>query len=215
MRLPFTVDQFLDVFGRFNAAIWPAQLGAYGLGVLALALALRGGRGARAVPFLLAGAWAFVGVAYHLVFFADVNPAARLFGWLFLLQAALFLRVAFRRPFSFRWARGPRAVAGLVLVAYAGILYPLLGEAAGRAYPRAPVFGVAPCPTTIFTFGLLLLAAGEVPWWLLVIPGVWALVGVSAALQLGIREDLGLLVAALVVVGFELLRRWRSGPATA
>jgi len=26
MRLPFTVEQFLEVFARYNDAIWPAQL---------------------------------------------------------------------------------------------------------------------------------------------------------------------------------------------
>ena len=25
MRLPFTIDQFLDVFRRYNLAVWPAQ----------------------------------------------------------------------------------------------------------------------------------------------------------------------------------------------
>lgn len=64
MHLPFTVEQFLEVFARYNEAIWPAQLGAYLLGAATLAVALRGGRvAARVVPALLAAAWAFVGVA--------------------------------------------------------------------------------------------------------------------------------------------------------
>ena len=25
MRLPFTIDQFVDVFGRYNLAVWPAR----------------------------------------------------------------------------------------------------------------------------------------------------------------------------------------------
>jgi hypothetical protein len=25
--IPFTVDQFLNVFARYNAAVWPAQIG--------------------------------------------------------------------------------------------------------------------------------------------------------------------------------------------
>lgn len=33
MRFPFTVEQFLDVFARFNHAIWPGQIGAYALGI--------------------------------------------------------------------------------------------------------------------------------------------------------------------------------------
>jgi hypothetical protein len=207
LRIPFTVDQFLAVFVHFNEAIWPAQLGAYALGFVALALALRGGGlSAWAVPWLLAGAWAFVGVAYHLLFFARVTPAARGFGAAFLVQAALLAWVGSRRRFTFRWSPTPRATAGLALVAYAMAIYPLLGAASGHAYPAAPVFGVTPCPTAIFTFGVLLLAAGPVPWWLLAVPALWALVGTSAALQLGVREDLGLPVAAALAAALLLPR---------
>jgi Family of unknown function (DUF6064) len=199
MRIPFTIEQFLDVFARYNEAIWPAQIGAYALGALALLLALRGrGRPGKAVPLLLAGAWLFVGAAYHIAFFAPVNPVARLFGAGFLVQAALFAWVGLRGRLAFGWSGTARAAVGLALVAYAMVLYPLLGAMSGHGYPRAPVFGVTPCPTTIFTFGVLLLAEGAVPAWLLVLPGLWAVLGVSAAVQLGVREDLGLVVAALL-----------------
>jgi hypothetical protein len=90
------------------------------------------------------------------------------------------------------------------------VLYPLLGIASGHAYPRAPTFGVTPCPTAIFTFGVLLLAQGAVPARLLVLPTLWAAVGVSAAVQLGVREDLGLAAAAVLAAGFLYVER-RSG----
>jgi hypothetical protein len=213
--LPFTVDEFLEVFARMNTAIWPAQIGGYLLGAAALYLALRGGEGAaRAVPGLLAGAWAFVGTVYHLVFFAPINPAAWLFGALFLLQAVLFAEAAARRRLTFGWAPSFRGLLGLAAVAYAGVVYPALGALLGHAWPRAPVFGVAPCPTTIFTFGLLLLARGPVPRRLLVVPFLWALLGASAALHLGVREDLGLVVAGVLATGLLALGR-RAPPAAA
>jgi hypothetical protein len=215
MDLPFTVDEFLDVFAAMNTAIWPAQLGAYLLGAAALFLALRGGdRAARAVPALLAGAWAFVGVVYHLVFFAPLNPAAWLFGAAFLLQAVLFVEAAGRRRLTFGWVAAPRTVLALAVVAYAGVVYPALGAALGHGWPRAPVFGVAPCPTTIFTFGILLLARGRVPVRLLVVPFLWALLGASAALQLRVREDLGLVVAGVLATALLLLAR-RTPPGSA
>lgn len=46
---------------------------------------------------------------------------------------------------------------------------PSLGVAIGHTYPAQPTFGL-PCPTTIFTFGLLLWVRPPVPWSLLVIP---------------------------------------------
>jgi hypothetical protein len=214
--LPFSVEQFLDVFARMNRAIWPAQVGAYALGVAVLVLALRGGRlAARAVPALLGGAWAFVGIVYHLVFFAPVNPAAWLFGAAFLVQVVLFAQAAAHGRLAFGWASSPRAALGVAVVAYAGILYPLLGAAWGRGWPRAPMFGVTPCPTAIFTFGILLLARGPVPPRLLVVPFLWALVGASAALKLDVREDLGLLLSGVLAIAALRLDRRARPPATA
>jgi hypothetical protein len=78
------------------------------------------------------------------------------------------------------------------------VVYPVIGTLLGHAYPQSPVFGVAPCPTTIFTFGLLLWTTAKVPKYVLVIPLLWSLLGVTAAFTLGIREDTGLLVAGVV-----------------
>lgn len=48
---PFTVAQFFTVFADYNAAIWPLQIGAYGLGVLAvIVLWLRGPHVNKAKP---------------------------------------------------------------------------------------------------------------------------------------------------------------------
>jgi hypothetical protein len=44
VRLPFTIDQFLDVFRRYNSAVWPSQLVLLGLAVAALAFGVLGGR---------------------------------------------------------------------------------------------------------------------------------------------------------------------------
>ncbi|MCU0579417.1 MAG: DUF6064 family protein, partial [Desulfobacterota bacterium] len=57
-------------------------------------------------------------------------------------------------------------------------------------------FGV-PCPTTIFTFGILLFTSGRLPKTVLAIPFIWSIIGFTAALTLGILEDIGLLVAGL------------------
>lgn len=209
MRIPFTVEQFLSVFERYNAAIGPAPLVAYALGVLALALAARGGRrGGRVVLAILALYWTFGGAAYHLLFFREVNPAATAFGILFVAQGALFAHAAARaEPLVFRLRASPRHALAVALAAYAMVGYPLAGAALGHVYPRSPVFGVAPCPTTIFTLAILLLAEGVVPAALWAVPVLWSFVGASAAAQLGIREDYGLLVAGIVSAAVLVWRR--------
>jgi hypothetical protein len=94
------------------------------------------------------------------------------------------------------------------------ILYPVLGAMAGHIYPASPVFGIMPCPTTIFTFGLLLWTERKVPGFLLVIPFLWALLGLSAAVTLGVHEDFGLPFAGLIAVPW-LLRGEQERARTA
>ena len=40
MKIPFTVEQFFNIFGAYNTVIWPAQVVAYIFGLIALGLAL-------------------------------------------------------------------------------------------------------------------------------------------------------------------------------
>ena len=67
----------------------------------------------------------------------------------------------------------------------------------GHAAVELPIFGVTPCPVTIFTLGLFLLA-DRVPKSLLIIPVLWSLIGGSAAFLLDVRQDWALLVSGVV-----------------
>jgi hypothetical protein len=127
------------------------------------------------------------------------------------LLASFALR---RDPPRFRFRPAIRQGAALALAAYALVAYPLLGAAAGHGWVRGPILGVAPCPTTIFTLALLLLA--ERPSALLAaIPFAWSLLGLSAAVQLGIREDYGLAVAGVAAAALLALERARAISAAA
>ena len=75
-------------------------------------------------------------------------------------------------------------------ITYAMLVYPLLGMALGHGYPRAPMFGPCPRPTTIFTFGML-PPAGRPRRLLLWLPLLWSAIGFFAAIKFGIREDIG------------------------
>ena len=57
--------------------------------------------------------------------------------------------------------------------------------------------------------GVLLWSARPVPCALLVVPVLWAAIGTVAAVQLGMREDYGLAVAAAVATPLLLMRRGR------
>jgi hypothetical protein len=221
MELPFTTEQFLAVFERYNVTIWPIQVVAYGLGSSAVLLTLGLHRyGDKIVSGILAVLWLWTGLVYHVLFFAPINPIAILFGAAFIGQAVIwvFAGVVLDR-LRFRIGRDLPSAAGGACIVYAMALYPLIGYLLGHGYPRSPSFGITPCPLTIFTFGLLLWSRVRVPRYVLAIPAAWSVVGTSAAVSLGIVEDLGLLVAALVGIVLLIgpsrpsmpLRHWRRG----
>ncbi len=199
-KIPFTVEQFFDVFGTYNIAIWPAQVVAYIFGIIALGLALRENKlSSRFISGILALFWIWMGGLYHLGYFSIINPVARIFGVFYIFQGILFLLIGtIRGRLSFRFNYKPLPILGACFILYAMVIYPLLGLAFSHSYPRVPLFGVAPCPTTIFTFGMLLWATKAVPAYLLVIPFLWSLIGMSAALSLRVPQDYGLVVAGIL-----------------
>jgi hypothetical protein len=215
VKLPFTVDQFFDVFRQYNDSVWPLQWIFLALALVAIACAVRATpRAARIVLAVLTIFWLWMAIAYHVAFFSKINRAALMFGALFVVQGILLLQLGARRePVLFQLRLDLAGLMGVMLVIYALVVYPALGTAFGRRYPALPTFGL-PCPTTIFTLGLLLWARPTVPRRVVVIPLLWAGIGSTAALLLGVHEDIGLAVAGVIVVGL-LLREKRGDRARA
>jgi hypothetical protein len=213
---PFTIDQFLGVFAAYNAAIWPVQIVAAVLGLTAVvALWRRWQIASWLIPAILALMWALNGIGYHFMFFAAINPAAPLFAAFFVAQAILFAIGAIPATgMRFETGHDFRTRIGAGFIAYAMVVYPIIGIWAGHGLMKGPMFGVAPCPTTIFTIGILLMARGRSVAWLAIIPVLWSLVGLAAALQLGMLEDLALALAgaAIVVVRSPARRAPPSAP---
>ena len=106
-----------------------------------------------------------------------------------------------RRDLRFGWTGRARGTTGLLLVGFALIAYPLWSSFAGHRYPAMPTFGL-PCPTTIFTIGMLAFLVPPYPRSPLVVPILWCAVGAQAAIFLGVPQDLGLVAAGIVGVGF-------------
>lgn len=202
MQLPFTIEQFFGVFRLYNSTVWPAQIFLVLLAVLAIVfIALRRPWSGAAVSAILALLWVWLGAAYHLVFFARINPVAYGFGALSIAGGLLFAwHGVICRRFEFTFDRSFRTALGIALLAFALVVYPLWSTLAGHGYPELPTFGL-PCPTTIFTVGVLALASGVRLRAVLAVPILWSLVGGQAAFLLDVKPDLGLLVAGVAAVG--------------
>jgi hypothetical protein len=157
---------------------------------------------------ILAVFWVWTGIGYHWLFFAAINKAAYLFGALFVVQgiAVAYAGLTGKGRLGFGFRPSPASWIGVLFVIYSAVLYPLIGIRTGHPYPTMPMFGVTPCPVTIFTFGMFLLTVERLPRWLLIIPFLWSLVGGSAAILLGVPQDWFLLVSGVIAVPLVLAR---------
>jgi len=209
MELPFTAEQFNAVFREYNEALWPAQVVLFGLALAASGLLLvRRYWSSVWISIILAFLWGWMAIAYHIAFFLRINPAAYLFSAVSLVAALVFLwQGVVRRRLKFTWVGGTPAIIGALLVIFALFVYPTWSWYSGHAYPSMPTFGL-PCPTTIFTIGILAFAVPPYPRSPLVVPIVWCVIGTQAALLLGMQPDLVLIVVG--VVGAFLLQRSRQ-----
>lgn len=194
--MPFSADDFLKLFGLYNEQVWPGQFILYLLAILVVGLLLlRKENSGRIINAILAFLWLWMGIVYHLIFFSRINPAAYIFGLVFILQAFLFFR--FRKKLEYQFRPNTKTYLGFIFVIFALLFYPYLSYAQGHIFPEAPTFGL-PCPTVIFTFGTLLFLRKKPRWYLYLVPFLWSLLGFSAAMQLGIKEDYSLVVAGIL-----------------
>lgn len=200
-----TGDQLLAVFATYNQQVWPMQIIAYVLGMVAVLLAFRPIRAAsRWIAAILAFFWLWVGLMFWLPSALQGFTPAYLFCVMFVIQGLLFLPHLLHATISFGTYSRPYTWVGIAMLLYALVGYPLVGMLVGHIYPRTPPFGLTPCPLIIFTFGLFLLTNRKLPKALLVIPFCYSLSG-FLWITIGIYEDVGLVLSGFL--GILLIRR--------
>ncbi len=200
--LLFTPRTYYRLFEIYNAAIWPAQILALGLGLAIVPLSRRASASSgRLIAAILAACWLWVGIAFHAARYATINYSALYFAWAFGLEAALLIwigvvrgRLLFERPAE------PAGRVGVAILLFALVAEPLVGPLLGRGWKGVELFGVAPDPTAVATLGILLLARGSGRGFLMVIPAIWC--AITGATLLAMRAPdawIPLLAAALSV----------------
>jgi hypothetical protein len=211
------VQQFFSMFARANSAVWPMHVVWYAAAVAAVWLASRPvRRSSRLIAAFLAAYYVWLGIVFFAVFYRPLDDHALAHAALFVLGGALFLLAGvIRQDLRFQPPRWDLlGVSGGAIMLYALADYPVIGALTGHSFPAAPLFGLAPCPSAIFTAGLLLWTRPRVPLYVLVVPLVWLMAQApTEALALGVVADVarpvvGVLVAALLV--WRDHRAWRE-----
>jgi hypothetical protein len=209
MNLLLDLDQTFSVFVAYNSGIWPMQVFAYLAGLVALYSATKHTRFSNNIAAgILSFFWMWTGAVFCVFYWAPSYPAAYAFGVLFVAQGVVFLLNAIKPKLSFRSQRNSFALIGWLFIAYAMVGYPLAGHFLGHIYPRSLPFGLVPCPTAVFTLGLLMLTNKLVPRYILVIPAIWSICAIVPVVS-GIYEDAGLILAGLICIPM-LLKRDRG-----
>ena len=200
------VEQFFSMFAQANTAVWPMQVVWYAVAVAAMGLALRPIRGSnRLIAGFLAAYYVWLGVVFFGIFYNTIRAGVMATGAMFVLGGVLFLIAGVVRQdlkFEARWDLF--GVTGGAFMLYA-LAYPLIDAFTGHYFPAAPVFGLAPCPSTVFTAGLLLWTRPPMPMYVLVVPLVFLLSQNPAeALAMGVVADVarvpvGVIATALLI----------------
>lgn len=207
------VQQFFSMFAQANAAVWPMQVVWYAAAIASVALAMCSARNAnRPIAGMLAAYYVWLGVAFFELFYSAINGDAPVAGAMFVIGGGLFLLAGvIRGDLQFEPRGNAYGVLGGAIMLYALVIYPIIGVMTGHAFPSAPVFGLAPCPSAIFTAGLLLWSRPRMPAYVLVVPLVWLLAQTpSDALAIGVVGDLARPLVGVVATG---LLVWRDYPS--
>jgi hypothetical protein len=199
MKLPFTTNQFMEVFEKYNTAVFPMQFLFLLAGCIMLFFVLKKcEKPNKIIGYMLGGIWLWMGIVYHILFFSSINKAAYMFGAAFIVQGILFCVLAFRNRLMFDFKNTASNWISLFIILFGLIIYPLIGYLFGNSLVHTISFGL-PCPTTIFTFGLLGLQSGNIKRRYMIIPLVWSFIGFFAAILMGVYQDVIMPIAALYV----------------
>ncbi|HEY3389743.1 MAG TPA: DUF6064 family protein [Prolixibacteraceae bacterium] len=208
MKMPFTNEQFFQLFERYNLAVFPVQILLILFALIPVSLILSNSRlKNKFIGGYLGLLWIWTGFVYHIGFFAEINKAAYLFGTIFILQGILIFVSTFIRErliFAFNY----KAIDYLAyfFILFGLFIYPLIGYFTGSVLVKTIALGL-PCPSTIFTFGFLMLTNRQFPKYLLIIPTIWAVVGLSAAINFGVYQDYMMILTAIIADIYIIVRK--------
>jgi hypothetical protein len=200
-------EVFFNNVSAYNVSIFPMQIITLVIAVILTCLLF-------VRPSTIVNKLIKIYLSFTFVWFALMFPFEGVlkigFGLIHILIAILFFIDIFTAKIEFKFPEtsGKRCFM-LFLIFSAFALYPLIEYMSGYLYPKILLFGVAPCPTTIFSLALLIGAVpkvGKIIFILLIFPAIFS--GLSTPTMLGLWVDLLLLftgVYGLII----LIKNWK------
>jgi hypothetical protein len=204
-------EVFAEMFRTYNLSVWPMQVVTYALGIAVVILAIKKtSYSDKIISGILAFLWLWAGIVWSLMFFCPYKFVYCIAAVVLVVQSLILLMfglgVRSKPSLSFKFRGDLNSIIGGIAILYVFVFYPIIGGLSGWAYPQGPIFGVAPCPVCVFTFGMLLLTDKKVPVSILIIPFLWSLLGIAAVRRFGIYADLGMVVIGVLGMVLILLR---------
>jgi hypothetical protein len=200
-------EVFLNNVSAYNVSIFPMQIITLAVAVILTYLLFV--RPSTGVNKLIKAYLSLTFVWFVLMFpFEGVFKIA--FGLVHIVIAILFFIDIFTGKIEFKFPEtsGKRYFM-FFLIFSAFAFYPLIEYMSGHLYPKILLFGVAPCPTIIFSLALLIGAVpkvGKLIFILLIFSAISS--GLSAPIMLGVWADLLLLVSGIYGL-ITLVKNWK------
>jgi len=200
-------EVFLNNVSAYNVSIFPMQIITLVVAVILTYLLFV--RPSTGVNKLIKAYLSLTFVWFVLMFpFEGVFKIA--FGLVHIVIAILFFIDIFTGKIEFKFPEtsGKRYFM-FFLIFSAFAFYPLIEYMSGHLYPKILLFGVAPCPTIIFSLALLIGAVpkvGKLIFILLIFSAISS--GLSAPIMLGVWADLLLLVSGIYGL-ITLVKNWK------
>ena len=205
------VEEFFDLFGSYNEMYLIVIILTYILAIVALLMVFRKSEHSnRIISLTLTFLWLWIGIVFGVLVFGptpmfiagtEYPGVWYLFGSIFTIHGIILLYFGvIKDTASFTWKPSYRHYIGLIIILFGLILYPLVGVFTGRVFPEYPVFGIAPCPVTLFTIGLLLWSDVKPSLQLMIIPLFWSFMGIFPVLFYGVYADIGTVLAGIVAL---------------
>jgi hypothetical protein len=199
-----SVTEFFHRWTEYNPAIWPMQIITYvmAIGVIA-SLFTKWKHSGRLIAGVIAFLWLWSGLVAIILFFGTVSSQYYFWGTLWIIQGAVFIYYGLLKPgFQFRSSKDLSTYLGFLFILYALIVYPIIGTLNGHGFPGGPIFGVAPCPVCIFTFGIFMMTLRRIPVYIFIFPLIWSILGIYAAIRMNVFADLGMAFAGVTGTAF-------------